>query len=249
MNENTKKTCLTVAKVFSIICLVSTCIGCGFFTIFSMLNPFALLVLGFIALDIYFFVLAKKVYEEYERDEYTTKSLVIDIFLAIFFSRVAGIIYIVIYCMNVNKHSYNKVDNQAYTNNKTNYQEEVQDIKCPNCRHYSPVNSNFCSFCGQSLIQNEKSKCPNCGAEISNNAHFCNACGTPIVFEEVSEKPSKSEPTLENDNNTNIMEEPPKTRKTVLKTVEYCKICGSEIPEGATQCQVCGHDFTLDKWI
>src|SRR5512136_387389 len=49
-------------------------------------------------------------------------------------------------------------------------------MKCPQCQHDNPPQSNFCLECGVRLTLT----CGSCGADLPSGSKFCNNCGTPV---------------------------------------------------------------------
>jgi class 3 adenylate cyclase len=59
-------------------------------------------------------------------------------------------------------------------------------MKCPNCQHENPEDSNFCFECGQKL----ELICPQCSKALPIGVKFCNKCGHNLTLpSEPSPKP------------------------------------------------------------
>ena len=56
-------------------------------------------------------------------------------------------------------------------------------MRCPQCQHDNPTDSQFCLGCGARLGL----VCPSCGTGLPGGSRFCNKCGTPVKGEPTSQ--------------------------------------------------------------
>lgn len=259
MNSNTKNTMLNVSKTFLVITLVVTCLIYLMFCIFSF--TFIPIYIILIAVDIFLFVLSWKANNKMLDNDYDTSVLVVSILTILFVSLISGILMTIVYVL----------DNQSaknYNEDFSNKPNKVSKTICDSCGANINENAKFCPNCGASTNSLQSKKCLSCGFENASTDQFCCNCGQSLNKEK--ELKTKTVESEANSNNNEIQEENEKQkniqkfvnvpqnipqsseeikqRKTIVKTIEYCKICGAEKPEGATRCEICGHDFTLDNW-
>lgn len=260
MNSNTKNTMLNVSKVFLVITLVVTCLIYLMFSVFSF--AFIPLYIILIAVDVFLFILSWKANNKMLNDDYDTSVLVVSILTILFVSLISGILMTIVYVL----------DNQSvknYNEDFSNKHNNVSKTKCSTCGATINENTKFCPNCGASISKLENKECSSCGYKNSSTDQFCCNCGQSLNNEKLSENENSIPITNSNNDNevqedigkqkntqkfVNVSQNIPqsseeiKQRKTIVKTIEYCKICGAEKPEGAIRCEICGHDFTLDNW-
>jgi class 3 adenylate cyclase/tetratricopeptide (TPR) repeat protein len=53
----------------------------------------------------------------------------------------------------------------------------MEQITCPNCGRQNPDTHNFCSFCGERLVDH----CPRCGFDLVGEVNFCGNCGLGLT--------------------------------------------------------------------
>ncbi len=53
----------------------------------------------------------------------------------------------------------------------------MEQITCPNCGRQNPDAHNFCSFCGERLVD----RCPRCGFQLVGEVNFCGNCGLGLT--------------------------------------------------------------------
>ena len=64
-------------------------------------------------------------------------------------------------------------------------------MKCLNCNHTIPDDSDFCQYCGHEL----KLVCPKCGADLDDDSDFCKKCGKKINKKTINKKKATTNQT------------------------------------------------------
>ncbi len=60
-----------------------------------------------------------------------------------------------------------------------------QSVVCQSCEGQNPVGTEFCEYCGVSLVPVVQMNCPECGAEVPSTMRFCANCGSLLEQEKI----------------------------------------------------------------
>lgn len=104
----------------------------------------------------------------------------------------------------ISKYTYNNLNGESVDSPTETVEKRAETKVCPVCEKRIEITKKFCSQCGYSFIETEKTKvenskenhaepfwimyCGKCGNAIKEGKKFCSQCGTPINLGDGEEK-------------------------------------------------------------